>query len=79
MKRIMNYAGCVGRYLRDTRAVAAMEYAIIVGVVVGRSDWPGLFQTNHGRMPGRDRRPQGHSGQDYGRSNIAPGRRLTHR
>ena len=34
MKRIMNYAGCVGRYLRDTRAVAAMEYAIIVGVVV---------------------------------------------
>ena len=34
MKRIMNYAGHVGRYLRGTRAVAAMEYAIIVGVVV---------------------------------------------
>ena len=45
MKRIMNYAGCVGRYLRDTRAVAAMEYAIIVGVVVvGVGLAVGLFQ-----------------------------------
>ncbi len=34
MKRIMHYAGYLGRYLRGTRAVAAMEYAIIVGLVV---------------------------------------------
>ena len=33
------------RYLRDTRAVAAMEYAIIVGViVVGIGTAVGLFQ-----------------------------------
>ncbi|MCY4441894.1 MAG: hypothetical protein OXE53_17010 [Deltaproteobacteria bacterium] len=45
MNRIMNYAGCVGRYLRDTRAVAAMEYAIIVGViVVGVGTAVALFQ-----------------------------------
>ena len=34
MNRIMHYAGYLGRYLRGTRAVAAMEYAIIVGLIV---------------------------------------------
>ena len=34
MNRIMHYAGYLGRYLRGTRAVAAMEYAIIVGLVI---------------------------------------------
>ena len=34
MNRIMRYAGYLGRYLRGTRAVAAMEYAIIVGLIV---------------------------------------------
>ena len=34
MNRIMSYAGYLGRYLRGTRAVAAMEYAIIVGLIV---------------------------------------------
>ena len=31
---IRHYCGYLVRYLRETRAVAAMEYAIIVGVVV---------------------------------------------
>ena len=34
MNIIKYYAGYLVRYLRGTRAVAAMEYAIIVGVVV---------------------------------------------
>ncbi len=34
MKRIMHYAGYVGRYLRGTRAIAAMEYAILVGLII---------------------------------------------
>ena len=34
MNRIMHYAGYLGRYLRSTRGVAAMEYAIIVGLIV---------------------------------------------
>ena len=34
MNRIMHYAGYLGLYLRGTRAVAAMEYAIIVGLVI---------------------------------------------
>ncbi len=28
------YSGCLVRYMRGTRAVAAMEYAIVVGVIV---------------------------------------------
>lgn len=44
MKRIMHYAGYLGRYLRGTRAVAAMEYAIIVGlVIVGVATAVGVF------------------------------------
>ncbi len=31
VKRLL---GCLWRYLRGTRAMAAMEYAIVVGVVV---------------------------------------------
>ena len=34
MNRIMHYAGYLGRYLRGTRAIAAMEYAILVGVLI---------------------------------------------
>ena len=34
MNRIMHYAGYLGRYLRGTRAIAAMEYAILVGVII---------------------------------------------
>jgi Flp pilus assembly pilin Flp len=34
MNSIMHYCGHLVRYLRGTRGVAAMEYAIIVGVVV---------------------------------------------
>ena len=34
MKRIMHYAGYLNQYRYDTRAVAAMEYAIIVGLVI---------------------------------------------
>ena len=34
MNSIMHYCGYLVRYLRGTRGVAAMEYAIIVGVVV---------------------------------------------
>jgi Flp pilus assembly pilin Flp len=34
MNIIRHYGGYLVRYLRETRAVAAMEYAIIVGVVV---------------------------------------------
>ena len=34
MNIIKQYAGYLSRYLRGTRGVAAMEYAIIVGVVV---------------------------------------------
>ena len=42
---IRHYCGYLVRYLRETRAVAAMEYAIIVGVVVvGVGLAVGLFQ-----------------------------------
>ena len=34
MNIIRHYGGYLVRYLRGTRGVAAMEYAIIVGVVV---------------------------------------------
>ena len=34
MNIIRHYGGYLVRYLRETRAVAAMEYAIIVGVIV---------------------------------------------
>ena len=45
MNIIKYYAGYLVRYLRATRAVAAMEYAIIVGVVVvGIGLAVGLFQ-----------------------------------
>ncbi len=45
MNIIKNCAWYVGQYLRGTRAVAAMEYAIIVGVVVvGVGLAVGLFQ-----------------------------------
>ena len=45
MNIIKYYAGYLVRYLRGTRAVAAMEYAIIVGVVVvGIGLAVGLFQ-----------------------------------
>ena len=45
MNRIMHYAGYLRRYLRGTRAVAAMEYAIIVGlVIVGVAGAVTLFQ-----------------------------------
>ena len=47
MNRIMHYAGYLGRYLRGTRGVAAMEYAIIVGlVVVGVGVAVAAFQDN---------------------------------
>ena len=47
MNIIKYYAGYLVRYLRGTRAVAAMEYAIIVGVVVvGVGAAVVLFQTN---------------------------------
>ena len=47
MNRIMHYAGYLGRYLRGTRAVAAMEYAIIVGlVIVGVAAAVTTFQDN---------------------------------
>lgn len=47
MNRVMHYAGYLGRYLRGTRAVAAMEYAIIVGlVVVGVGVAVAAFQDN---------------------------------
>ena len=42
---IRHYCGYLVRYLREKRAVAAMEYAIIVGVVVvGVGVAVGLFQ-----------------------------------
>ena len=45
MSSIKRYARHLVRYLRGTRAVAAMEYAIIVGVVVvGVGLAVGLFQ-----------------------------------
>jgi Flp pilus assembly pilin Flp len=45
MNIIRHYGGYLVRYLRETRAVAAMEYAIIVGVVVvGVGLAVGLFQ-----------------------------------
>ncbi len=45
MNVIKRYATYVVRYLRGTRAVAAMEYAIIVGViVVGIGTAVALFQ-----------------------------------
>lgn len=47
MNRIMHYAGYLGRYLRGTRGVAAMEYAIIVGlIVVGVGVAVAAFQDN---------------------------------
>lgn len=45
MNIVKRYGGALVRYLRATRAVAAMEYAIIVGViVVGVGLAVGLFQ-----------------------------------
>ena len=45
MNIVKHYGGALVRYLRATRAVAAMEYAIIVGViVVGVGLAVGLFQ-----------------------------------
>ena len=45
MEHIKHYTAYLVRYLRGTRAVAAMEYAIIVGVVVvGVGLAVGLFQ-----------------------------------
>jgi Flp pilus assembly pilin Flp len=45
MNIIRYYSGHLVRYLRGTRGVAAMEYAIIVGVVVvGVGLAVGLFQ-----------------------------------
>ena len=34
MSKIKRYGGYLFQYLRSTRAVAALEYAIIVGVIV---------------------------------------------
>ena len=34
MNIIRHYGGYLVRYLRETRGVAAMEYAVVVGVVV---------------------------------------------
>lgn len=45
MKMVKNCAWYLSRYLRGTRGVAAMEYAIIVGVVVvGVGTAVALFQ-----------------------------------
>lgn len=45
MNIVKHYGGALVRYLRATRAVAAMEYAIIVGViVVGVGAAVALFQ-----------------------------------
>ena len=45
MNIVRHYGGALVRYLRATRAVAAMEYAIIVGViVVGVGAAVALFQ-----------------------------------
>ena len=54
MSRIMHYAGYLGRYLRGTRAVAAMEYAIIVGlVIVGVAGAVALFEDEITALFGR--------------------------
>ena len=45
MNIIRHYGGYLVRYLRGTRGVAAMEYAVIVGVVVvGVGTAVALFQ-----------------------------------
>ena len=54
MNIVKHYGGALVRYLRATRAVAAMEYAIIVGVIVvgvgaGRGSVPGRDRGNHRR------------------------------
>ena len=63
---IRHYCGYLVRYLRETRAVAAMEYAIIVGVVVvGVGLAVGQIpRGDRGSHCGCDGGPQNHSRDD---------------
>ena len=65
MNIIRHYGGYLVRYLRGTRGVAAMEYAIIVGVVVvGVGAAVAAFQDEiNGNYWGCDSRPHDNSHQ----------------